>query len=83
MVRAGNLAYTIDVRKPIGSRIGDMTLISTGEAIDAKKGYVVAGWASVNEGTKGPPVYDVVSRHIERHKTVSVPENRSIKIVGV
>ena len=83
MVRAGNLAYTIDVGKPIGKRIGDMTLISTGEAIDPGKRYVVAGWASVNEGTKGPPVYDVVSRYVERHKTVSVPENRSIKIVGV
>ncbi|MCG8544865.1 MAG: 5'-nucleotidase C-terminal domain-containing protein, partial [Alphaproteobacteria bacterium] len=83
MVRAGNLAYTIDVGKPIGKRIGDMTLISTGEAIDPGKRYVVAGWASVNEGTKGPPVYDVVSRYVERHKTVTVPENRSIKIVGV
>ena len=83
MVRAGNLGYTIDVGKPIGKRIADMTLLSTGEAIDPKKQYVVAGWASVNEGTKGPPVYDVVSRYIERHKSVSVPENRSIKIVGV
>lgn len=83
MVRAGNLAYTIDVSKRIGSRISDMTLVSTGEKIDAKKSYVVAGWASVNEGTKGPPIYDVVGRYIERRKVVSVPENQSIKILGV
>ena len=30
-----------------------MTLLKTGEAIDPAKTYVVAGWASVNEGTEG------------------------------
>ena len=28
------------------------------------KDYVVAGWASVNEGTEGPPIWDVVMSHI-------------------
>jgi sulfur-oxidizing protein SoxB len=36
----------------------------------------------VNEGTEGPPVYDLVARHIENKKVVRVEENRSIKIVG-
>jgi sulfur-oxidizing protein SoxB len=82
MVRAGNVAYRIDVNKPQGSRISDMTLISTGERIEASKNYVVSGWASVNQGTKGPPVYDVVSRYIERKKVVDIPRNRHVKVVG-
>jgi sulfur-oxidizing protein SoxB len=82
MVRAGNVAYRIDVNKPQGSRISDMTLISTGERIEASKNYVVSGWAWVNQGTKGPPVYDVVSRYIERKKVVDIQRNRHVKVVG-
>jgi sulfur-oxidizing protein SoxB len=80
MVRVGGMGYAIDVRKPMGERISDMTLLSTGEPIDPARKYVVAGWASVNEGTEGPPIYDVVSSYIEKHGTVSVPENTTIKI---
>ncbi|SDE40542.1 thiosulfohydrolase SoxB [Rhodospira trueperi] len=80
MVRVGGMGYAIDIRKPMGDRISDMTLLSTGEPIDPARNYVVAGWASVNEGTEGPPIYDVVSRYIEKHGTVSVPENTTIKI---
>jgi len=82
MVRVGNLSYTIDVSKTIGSRISDMTLMGTGEKIDAGKTYVVSGWASVNEGTQGPPIHDLVGRYIERHKSVRVPENRQVKVLG-
>lgn len=82
MVRVGNLSYTIHVSNKIGSRISDMTLIGTGEKIDAGKTYVVSGWASVNEGTQGPPVHDVVGRYIERHKSVRIPENRQVKVLG-
>jgi len=82
MVRTGGLAYTIDIDKPIGQRISDMTLTRTGEQIEAEKTYTVAGWASVNEGTEGPPIYDVVSDYITRQKTVSVPENRNIRVLG-
>ena len=82
MVRTGGLGYAIDVSKPIGQRISDMTLLATGETIDAKKSYTVGGWASVNEGAEGPPVYDLVSAYIADHKTVSVPENQSIRISG-
>ena len=34
MVRVGGLGYRIDVTKPQGERISDMTLLTTGEAID-------------------------------------------------
>jgi sulfur-oxidizing protein SoxB len=82
MVRAGGLGYSIDINKPIGQRITDMTLISSGEKIDAAQNYVVAGWASVNEGTEGPPVYDLVSNYIEANGTVRVDENSNIKVMA-
>ena len=56
MVRAGGLAYTMTIGKPTGQRISDMVLLRTGEQIDAEKKYTVSGWASVNEGTQGPPI---------------------------
>jgi sulfur-oxidizing protein SoxB len=82
MVRAGGLGYKIDVTAPIGSRISDMTLLKTGQPLDPAKNYVVTGWASVNEGTEGPPIWEVVERHIAAAKTVKVEENASVKIVG-
>ncbi len=82
MVRVGGLAYTIDVRKPIGSRISDMTSAKDGKPIDPARNYVVAGWASVNEGTEGPPIYDLVARHIEKKKSVVIPENQSIRVLS-
>jgi sulfur-oxidizing protein SoxB len=81
MVRAGGLAYTIAVDKPIGQRISDMTLLKTGQKIDSAKKYVVSGWASINEGTEGPAVYDVVARHIQRIGTVRLQPNRQVKVV--
>ena len=83
MVRVGGLAYTIDPTKTIGNRISDMTVIKTGEAIDASKEYAVAGWASVNEGTEGPAIWDVVEDHLAEHKTVSLEPNRSVNVVGI
>jgi S-sulfosulfanyl-L-cysteine sulfohydrolase len=83
MVRCGGLGYAIDVSKPIGSRISAMTHLKSGQPIDAKKEYTVAGWASVNEGTQGPPVWDLVERYVAGEKTVHVLPNRSVKISGV
>jgi sulfur-oxidizing protein SoxB len=82
MVRVGGMGYRIDVTKPQGSRITEMTLLKTGEAIDPAKNYVVAGWASVNEGTEGPPIWDVVENHIRKLGTVTTTPNTSVKVVG-
>lgn len=82
MVRVGGLGYRIDVTKPQGQRISDMTLLKTGEAIDPAKSYVVAGWASVNEGTEGPPIWDVVENHVRNLGTVTVQENTSVEVIG-
>ncbi|KGK78438.1 thiosulfohydrolase SoxB [Thalassobacter stenotrophicus] len=83
MVRTGGLGYRIDVSKPQGERISNMTLLSTGEPIDPARAYVVAGWASVNEGTEGPQIWDVVENHIRKIGTVTVSENNSVDVVGV
>jgi sulfur-oxidizing protein SoxB len=82
MVRVGGLGYRIDVSKPMGQRISDMTLLKTGEAIDPAKTYVVAGWASVNEGTEGPQIWDVVEDYIRKQGTVTVAPNSSVQVVG-
>ncbi|MDF1716736.1 MAG: thiosulfohydrolase SoxB [Antarcticimicrobium sp.] len=82
MVRVGGLGFRIDISKPQGERFSEMTLLKTGEAIDPAKSYVVAGWASVNEGTEGPQIWDVVESHIRKQGTVSVTPNTSVKVVG-
>ncbi|SFD05478.1 thiosulfohydrolase SoxB [Tropicimonas isoalkanivorans] len=83
MVRVGGMGYAIDISKPQGSRISNMTLLRTGEAIDPAKTYVVAGWASVNEGTEGPPIWDVVESHIKKLGTVTTAPNTSVTVSGV
>ena len=83
MVRTGGLGYRIDVSKPQGERISNMTMLKTGEVIDPAKSYVVAGWASVNEGTEGPQIWDVVESHIRKLGTVTVQENNNVDVVGV
>jgi sulfur-oxidizing protein SoxB len=82
MVRVGGLGYRIDVTKPQGSRITEMTLLKTGERIDAAKTYRVAGWASVNESTEGPAIWDVVESHISKQGTISLDPNNSVQVVG-
>ncbi len=82
MVRVGGLGYTIEVNKPIGSRITNMTHLKSGNPIDPAREYTVAGWASINQDTKGPAIWDVVESYIAARKTVSVQPNNSVKIVG-
>jgi len=82
MVRVGGMGYRIDPLQPIGSRISGMTLLATGEPVDPARDYVVAGWASVNEGTEGPPVWDVVEAHLQKNPNVHIEENQSVKRAG-
>ncbi|MCK8463645.1 thiosulfohydrolase SoxB [Aliiroseovarius sp. S1339] len=82
MVRIGGMGYRIDITKPQGDRITEMTLLKTGEAIDPAKTYVVAGWASVNEATEGPQIWDVVESHIKKQGTIKLDPNNSVTVVG-
>jgi sulfur-oxidizing protein SoxB len=80
MVRCGGLRYAIDIAQPIGSRISNMTLLRTGEPIEASKEYTVGGWASVNKGTEGPPIWDVVSEYISGKKVVKVSPGTAVDV---
>lgn len=82
MVRVGGMSYRIDIDQEQGSRISEMVMLETGELIDAAKTYVVAGWASVNEGTEGPPIWDVVEAHIKALGTVTIAPNTNVQVVA-
>jgi sulfur-oxidizing protein SoxB len=82
MVRVGGAGYSIDVSKPAGQRISGLTHLKTGRPLEATKSYVVAGWASVNEGTQGPPIWEIVEKHIARTGTVKLEPNTAVKVTG-
>ena len=82
MVRVGGISYAIDVTKPIGERISALTLTDTGEAVDPAKTYTVAGWASVNEGTEGPQIWDVIESYIKKKGTVKVEPRTTVTVTG-
>ena len=83
MVRVGGLGFSIDVSQPIGARITDMVLSDTSVAIEPAKSYTVAGWASVNEGTEGPQIWDVLESHIRKVGTVKLTPNTSVNVTGI
>ncbi|MDH3658577.1 MAG: thiosulfohydrolase SoxB [Alphaproteobacteria bacterium] len=83
MVRVGGLRYRIDPNAKMGDRVTDMTLTASGEPIDAGKSYAVAGWASINEGTEGPPVYEVVKDYIKAKGTLTGEVSGSVDVVGL
>lgn len=82
MVRVGGLAYAIDVGKPQGSRITDMTLLASGEPIEPTREYVVSGWASVNEGTEGPPIWEVAFDYLRDRASVAPGGSDNIRVTG-
>ena len=83
MVRVGGMGYSIDVSKPQGSRITDMTILKTGKKLEADKTYQVAGWASVNKETEGPAIWDVAESWIKKQSSVNINPNTSVKVTGV
>lgn len=72
------MGYLIAIDAPAGERIVEMRMLSTGEPIDLSRTYVAAGWASVNEGTEGPPIWGVVESCIRQQGPVAVERNESI-----
>ena len=81
MVRVGGLSFALHVDQPMGSRIRDLTHLRSGQPLEAAKTYTVAGWASVNEGTQGPPIWEVVGRHLQAKKTVGGVRSESVRLV--
>ena len=83
MVRVGGLGFTIDVGKSVNNRISNLTVLKTQKPLEASREYVVAGWASVNEGTQGPPIWDVVSQYLLAKKSVDPRPLGAVKVVGL
>jgi len=81
MARVGGLSFSLDPAKPAGARIFDVTLLRNNQPLDAGRSYTVAGWAG-SEPAEGPPIWDVVSGHIERRKTVRAQERRRVRLAG-
>ncbi len=82
MVRVGGVGYSINVSKSAGSRISNLTQLSTNKPLEASRSYSVAGWASVNQNAEGPPIWDVVQKHLADVKTVRIEPNTSVRISG-
>ncbi|MGI9354605.1 MAG: thiosulfohydrolase SoxB [Rhizobiaceae bacterium] len=83
MVRVGGMGYTCSPKAEIGSRISNMTLLKSGQPIEAGRKYVVAGWASVNQATEGPAIYDVMEKYITKKKVIELPEAETVRVVGM
>src|SRR5262245_34416645 len=81
MVRVGGLGFTVQVDASLGQRITNLHVLRTGAPIEAGKDYVVAGWASVNEGTEGPPIWDVLASHLQGHAVVTQPAPGNVSFV--
>jgi len=82
MVRIGGMGYAIDISKPMGSRISNLTHLKSGKPIDAARTYTVSGWASINQNTQGPPIWDVVAAHVSKLGAVTVAPNTAVKVTG-
>lgn len=79
MVRVGGLGWTLDAAAPAGRRVQDLTLLRTGQPVEAGREYSVAGWASINQDTQGPPVWEVVMRHLSEGPVRLAP-NRHLRL---
>lgn len=83
MVRVGGMGFSIDPNATIGNRISNMMSLRDGKPIDAGRDYSVAGWASINEGTQGPPIWDVVSQYLTTKKTITPRPLDAVKVVNI
>lgn len=81
MVRVGGFQYTCAPTAPMGQRIQNLSL--KGQALDANKKYKVAGWASVQEGVQGEPIWDVVAGYLRQKKVVKQLKVNQPKLIGV
>jgi S-sulfosulfanyl-L-cysteine sulfohydrolase len=77
MVRMGGISYTIDVEKPGGQRITDMRIRD--RPVDPIRRYKATGWASMME-VDGPPVFDVVARHLRDVRRVKVDVGSRVRV---
>ncbi len=82
MVRLGGLDYVCDPTAGMGKRIQNMTL-DDGTAIEADKGYMVAGWATVGSKSPGRPIWEVVAEYLRDQKSIKIDKLNTPKLVNV
>ncbi|MDX2289666.1 MAG: thiosulfohydrolase SoxB [Hyphomicrobiaceae bacterium] len=83
MVRVGGMSYACAPKAEKGDRIRQMTLTKTGQPIEEARTYVVAGWASVNQNTQGPAIYDLMETYITKKKAITPSKTATVKVVGM
>jgi sulfur-oxidizing protein SoxB len=81
MVRTGGIQYSIRPNETIGKRLSDFQI--RGKPMDPNKKYKVAGWASVNEGVTGTPIWDVVAQYLRDKKVIRNVKLYTPKIIGM
>lgn len=81
MVRVAGMSYVCAPRAPMGQRILDMRI--QGEPMQANKRYTVAGWASVQEGVTGTPIWDVVSEYLRDQKVIKPLQVNTPRLIGL
>jgi sulfur-oxidizing protein SoxB len=82
MVRTGGMGFTVNPFGTTGNRISNLTFLKTGQPIDAGRDYTVAGWASINQDTQGPPIWEVVSQFLTARKTITPRPLDAVKVIG-
>ena len=83
MVRVGGMSYTCRPKNPMGKRIGDLTILATGDKIEPSKKYVVGGWGSINSDVQGPAIFDMLENYISEKKLVKSNYENTVKIMGI
>ena len=81
MVRVGGLQYTCNPNEKMGRRVSNMIL--RGKPVDSSKKYMVAGWASVQEGVTGTPIWDVVAEYLKSVKVIKKVKLNTPKLIGM
>lgn len=51
--------------------------------VEADKTYKVAGWASVQEGVQGEPIWDVVAGYLRNQKVIKNTQVNVPRITGM
>ena len=83
MVRVGGMSYTCHPKNKIGNRISDLSLLSSGEKIEAQKKYTIGGWGSINPDVEGPAIYNVLEDYILDKQNISPIQNNPVTIKGI
>jgi sulfur-oxidizing protein SoxB len=86
MVRVGGMTYACAPNETKGKRISEMAL--HGKALDPKKKYKVAGWASVHKpgqipGDTGKMIWDQVEHWLRDKKHIKPVKINEPKLIGV